>query len=50
VCYIGNLVISWHPMPLSLSETEIEKQSSPDSATRGGSGMRKESVVQLWKE
>jgi len=38
VCYIGNLVISFHPIPPSLSETEIENRSSPDSGRNGGSG------------
>jgi len=37
-------------MPPSLFETEIEKWSSPDSGRRGGGGMRKERIVQLWKE
>jgi len=50
VYYIGNLVIPCHPMFPSLSETEIEKWSSPDAGRRGGGEMRKERVVQLGKE
>jgi len=48
--YIGNMVISWYPMSSSLSETEIEKWSSPNSGRRGGGGMRKERVGKLGKE
>jgi len=50
MCYIGNMVISYHFMSPSLSETEIEKWSSPDSGRRGGGGMRKERVSQLGNE
>jgi len=37
-------------MSPGLSETEIEKWSSPDSVRRGGGEMRKERVSQLGKE
>jgi len=50
VYYIGNMVISCHPMSPSLSETELEKLSSPDSGRRGGGGMREKRVSQLGKE